>query len=138
MFGRGDNPINFVSVEDLARFVELAVGDSKLRDRAIDVGGPENISLNQVVRAFETLVGRRVNARHIPRLAMKLASVALRPFRPDIAGMIGAGLVMDTTDMTFDASSLQQEYPEIELTRLGVVARHLFEMEAPKVEAKAH
>jgi len=33
VFGRGDNPINFVSVRDVARFIELAVVDRRLRGR---------------------------------------------------------------------------------------------------------
>ena len=125
LFGRGENPVNFVSVKDLARFVEVALSDPRLRGRVLDVGGPEDISLIQMVRSFEGMYGKKVRIRHIPRTFMRFASVALRPFRNDLAGMIGAGIVMDTTDMRFDARDLQRAYPEIELTNLAVVARNL-------------
>jgi uncharacterized protein YbjT (DUF2867 family) len=40
IFGRGDNPVNFVSVHDVARFVELAVVEPDMRGVELDVGGP--------------------------------------------------------------------------------------------------
>ena len=126
VFGRGDNPVNFVSVRDLARFVQVAVNEQSLRGQALSVGGPENLSFNQVVRSFELLGGRPVAVRHIPRPVMRLASLLLHFVRPDLAGMVAAGLVMDETDMSFDATGLQRAYPTIELTRLETVAREIF------------
>ena len=126
VFGRGDNPVNFMSERDLARFVQLTVTDPALRGRSISVGGPENLSFNQVVRAFEILDGRPVAIRHVPRAAMRLASFLLRPVRPDLAGMVSAGIVMDETDMSFDAADLLKKYPSIELTHLETVAREMF------------
>jgi hypothetical protein len=37
--------------------------------------------------------------------------------------MVQAGVVMDTTDMTFDATQLAQRYPEIPMTSVAAVAR---------------
>jgi uncharacterized protein YbjT (DUF2867 family) len=39
VFGRGDNPINFVSVQDVARVVELAISGDQSHGRTVDVGG---------------------------------------------------------------------------------------------------
>lgn len=47
IFGRGDNPINFVSVHDVARIVELAVVDPGTRSGLIEIGGPENLSIEE-------------------------------------------------------------------------------------------
>src|SRR6266571_2182421 len=47
IFGRGNNPVNFVAVEDVARFVCIALEDPRERNRVIEVGGPENLTLNQ-------------------------------------------------------------------------------------------
>ena len=44
IFGRGKNPINFVSSRDVARYVDLAVADPAMRGVAIDVGGPEDLT----------------------------------------------------------------------------------------------
>src|SRR6187401_1511320 len=40
IFGRGQNPINFVSAGDVAHFVDIAVTDSALRGQSVDVQGP--------------------------------------------------------------------------------------------------
>jgi NADH dehydrogenase len=40
VFGRGNNPINFVSVTDVAALVERAVTDRATRGRILEIGGP--------------------------------------------------------------------------------------------------
>jgi hypothetical protein len=65
---------------------------------------------------------------HAPLVALRLASKLLRPFRPNLAlaGMIGAAVLTDTRDMTFDPTQVRRDYPEIELTLLSeVVSRAL-------------
>jgi Predicted nucleoside-diphosphate-sugar epimerases len=119
VFGRGDNPINFNSVKDVARFVELALVDPGLRRTILEVGGPENWTFNQLVGQIEQAAGRKAVVKHVPLPMMRLLSALMRPFKPDVAGMIGAGVAMDTVDMTFDASDLQQRFPQIKLTRLA-------------------
>jgi NADH dehydrogenase len=123
IFGRGHNPINFVSVSDVARFAELAVVDPALRGAVVEIGGPENLSLRQVVDVFAREGGRRGTARHVPLPVMRLASVLMRPINPVIARQIRAGIVMDTVDMSFDARDRSQRYPAIPITTLAEVVR---------------
>src|SRR5947209_6269657 len=59
IFGRGTNPINFVSVQDVARFVSIALDDPRARNAVIEVGGPENLTMNQVAEIFERASGRQ-------------------------------------------------------------------------------
>jgi uncharacterized protein YbjT (DUF2867 family) len=49
VFGRGDNPVNFVSVTEVAALVELAAADAGLRGQVLQLGGPDNLTFNQVV-----------------------------------------------------------------------------------------
>jgi uncharacterized protein YbjT (DUF2867 family) len=85
--GRGANPINFVSVADVAEGVERAVLDPATRGQIINICGPENITLNDLA----ALAGKP-RPRHIPRPFLR----ALGPF----SRQVRAGLVMDTYDMT--------------------------------------
>ena len=126
VFGRGTNPINFISVSDLARFIELAVMTPEFRRCALNVGGPENPTLNEVVQIFSTIVGRAASVSHVPLPAMRLAALVMRAVRPDLARMIEAGAQMDTANMIFDASELRQRYPAIALTSLAEVVRRDF------------
>ena len=57
---------------------------------------------------------------------MRVASVLMRAVKPVIARQIHAGVVMDTTDMSFDASDRERRYPSIPITRLEDVVRRDF------------
>ena len=123
IFGRGENPINFVSAHDVARFVELAVVDPAMRGEAVEVGGPENLSMKQVAQTFETVVGTDGKVNHVPLPAMRLMAVLMRPVNPTLARQIHAGVVMDTHDFSFDPSETERRYPSIPLTSLAEVVR---------------
>ncbi|HWD66195.1 MAG TPA: SDR family oxidoreductase [Solirubrobacteraceae bacterium] len=99
VFGRGDNPINFVSVEDVAATVERAVTDSGERGRVIEVGGPENLTFNQLAALLEGKPGRPSRVRHVPPGVLRAMSPFVRQAR--------AAIAMDTLDMTFDAAAAQ-------------------------------
>jgi uncharacterized protein YbjT (DUF2867 family) len=122
VFGRAQNPVNFVSTHDVARFVELATTDPAFLGQAIDIGGPENLSLVQFVQAFGAAVGVTGPVKHIPRLAMRVLSRLARPFNPTFARMANAGVLMDTTNMSFDATELRQRYPQIPWTTVAAAA----------------
>ena len=123
VFGRGDNPINFASAKDVARFIELALFDPALSRTTLSVGGPENLTFNRLVGQIEDAAGRKAAVNHVPVPVMRLSFLALRPFKPDVAGMVQAGIAFDTADMTFDPTELRRQFPEIELTYLADVLR---------------
>jgi uncharacterized protein YbjT (DUF2867 family) len=126
VFGRGRNPINFVSALDIARFVGLAIADPSLRGQVVDVPGPENLTLDQLVEITETVCGRSGRVSHTPRAVMRLLSVALRPINRMRAGQIQAALIMDTRDMTVDGQAARAAYPSIPMTTASTVAERLF------------
>ena len=122
VFGRGDNPINFVSVRDVARVIELAISRDQSHGRTVDVGGPENLTLNRMVDILAANCDRKAGARHIPLPALRAGSMLLRPFRPDLAGMIEAAVLMDTADMSFDPAP-GMDYAEVPATGLDEILR---------------
>ena len=118
VFGRGDNAINFVSAIDVAMLVERAITDPSLRGKTLEVGGPDNLSLNQLAAAIQKRAGRTMPPRHVPRAALQTMAVALKPIKPSLARMARAALVMDSADMTFDATAIHAAYP-VSATRLA-------------------
>jgi uncharacterized protein YbjT (DUF2867 family) len=89
VFGRGENPINFVSVDDVAAVVARAVAEPGLRGRVLEVGGPDNMTLNELAAR----VRGAAPVRRVPLwLVRALARLDRRP---------AAALAMDTIDMTF-------------------------------------
>ena len=99
VFGRGDNPINFVSVDTVAAQVVEALGDSTSRGSVVDASGPRDLTFNQLASEIAKRAGRDVEIRHVPRPILRASRAILLPIRPDVAGMIEAGIVMDTADM---------------------------------------
>jgi NADH dehydrogenase len=123
VLGRGENPVNFVSVHDVAHFVERAVEDPALRGAAFDVGGPENLTMTGLVETFSSLTGMTGPIGHVPRAALRAMSILARPFASTFARMAQAAVVMDTTDMTFDATALQQRFSSSSLIRAADAIR---------------
>jgi uncharacterized protein YbjT (DUF2867 family) len=123
IFGRGCNPINFVSVSDVARFVELAVIDSALGGQIVKVGGPENLTMEYFVQTFQSVTGRAGVIDHGPLLLMRAMAVLLRPVNPTLARQIQAGVVRETREMTFDPSDTRRRHPSIAPTHLAEVVR---------------
>jgi uncharacterized protein YbjT (DUF2867 family) len=124
VFGRGNNPINFVSADDVARYVELAVVDRGLRGGLVEVGGPENLTMNQFAGTFEALAGKEGKKSHVPLPMMRLMAVLMRPVNPTLARQVQAGVVMDTHDMSFDPLEVDGRRESVPTTSLAeIVAR---------------
>ena len=96
VLGRGDNPINFVSVTDVAEVVQRAAVDLSQRGRVLEVGGPRNLTFNELAALLQELRGDHAKIRHVPRGLLRLLAPLARQPR--------AALTLDTTDMTFDGT----------------------------------
>ena len=134
LFGRGDNPINFVSAGDVAHFIHLSLSDPRLRRATLDVGGPENLTMKNVGEIVDRVRDRKAAVRHIPLPVMRIGALLMRPIRPDVARLLQAGVVMATGDLSFDPRDLRTRYPEIPLTRLADVVRHLHAIPISELE----
>ena len=111
LFGRGENPRNFVAAQDVA-FVALeaminpqAVGD------IIEIGGPENWTAMEVVRLYEQLRAQRAKVTHVPLVLLRMLAPLLRPFHPGLSQVMQCSVWFESTDQTFDAWQTLQKYP---------------------------
>jgi uncharacterized protein YbjT (DUF2867 family) len=113
IFGRGDGQASYVAMDDVAEaIVRLAAMSDP--PRLVEFGGPEMMTRNELVAAFETALGTRLRRRHVPRLAMRLGSAALRPIRPGLSSVLGMGLSLDDRMVAPDDTVLRD---------LGIEAR---------------
>jgi len=122
LFGRGDNPRNFVAADDVAQVVVMVLADPARRGGVVDVGGPENLTNMDVVRLYEQQAGRPATVSHVPLPVLQVLYRLLRPFHPGVSGIMQAGILIDTTDQTFDPGAMLGRFP-IELTRLADFVR---------------
>ncbi len=123
LFGRGNNLINFVAVEDVARFVCIALEDSRVCNQVIEVGGPENLTLNQVAETFERASGRQAKKRHIPLPVMRVMSVLMQLINPTLSRLIRTSIYMDTANLCYDMTETLKLFP-VPLTRLEEWVQH--------------
>lgn len=72
--GDGQAPVYPVYVKDLARAVALCVQREDARDKALNVGGPQRLTMDEVVRILQKVMGKRRPIVHHPKGLMKLLS----------------------------------------------------------------
>ena len=121
VFGRGDNPINFVSVTDVAAVVERAVTDPTTRGRTLEISGPQNLTLIQLALAVQASAGRASAPRHVPPLLLRLAAQTAGRLNPMVGRQVRAALAMDTSDLTAQPTAIRQTYTEIPNTTLEML-----------------
>ncbi len=117
IYGKGDNPVNFIAGVDVARFAVIALTDPRLKNRAIDIGGPDNLSKNDVVKLYEKYTGRKASVSHVPTGVMKVMGPILRPIQPVLSRLMAFSVWMDTCDQRFDTTAMLKEFP-MPLTRV--------------------
>jgi uncharacterized protein YbjT (DUF2867 family) len=122
VFGRGENPINFVSVQDVAALVERAVVDSSARGQILDLGGAENLSFNQLAHALLKSMGRADAApRHVPPAALVVMAHTVGRLKPELGRQAKAALAMDRLDMSFSGPGARVLFPDLPSTTLASV-----------------
>ena len=109
--GSGTKPRNFVAVRDVAYFVPLALSDPRLKNRTIEVGGPDNFSNNQVAELYGRMAGVVPKVNRLPPTVAKVLSMVLKPFNPGISRMMYVGsLPANAFGEQFDPKALQAEF----------------------------
>ncbi len=114
VFGDGANPINFIARDDVADFVVRILDDPSVSRESIALGGPQNLSLLDVVERYEKHTGRIAKRKHIPVLAMRILRnlVGLDPLT---RRKMSAGIEMATIKQTMDVAPLLQRFPGLQL-----------------------
>lgn len=103
IFGRGQNPINFVAVSDVAQTVVDAALDPSQRGRTVTVTGPRNLTLNELAAMAQHELGTPAKTpRHIPRGALRVLAATHVVGNSAVSRQANSALIMDTIDMTVD------------------------------------
>jgi len=98
VFGRGEQRLAFIAVEDVVALAARAATDPGLLGQVLEIGG-EPMSMGELAMAAQAANGRTSAPRHLPRALLRIAAVVARPFSPTIARQNRLALVMDTVDL---------------------------------------
>lgn len=129
IFGSGNNPINFVAVDDVAAYVQMALTNPAARNRIIEVGGPENLTLNQFAALFERRRGHVAKKRYLARWQMQTLARMLRTVNPSASRQIEMGVYLDSADLRFDMSETHRLFPLPTTSASEWVTHHAFSRE---------
>jgi NADH dehydrogenase len=117
IFGRGEQPRNFVAARDVAQFAVRALKEESLAGQIIDIGGPQNLSNLDVARIYEAASGRPAKVMKVPVSVPRLLSRVIRPMHSGFAQMLQLAVLADTADQRFDAGALEERFA-LRMTRL--------------------
>jgi uncharacterized protein YbjT (DUF2867 family) len=76
LYGDGANPISWISVFDVARFAVLAVDSPAAHNKILELGGPDKLSPNEVVKLFEQVTGQTFQVEYVPVNALQSQKAA--------------------------------------------------------------
>lgn len=102
---------NFVAVRDVAPFAVVALAEDGLSGRTIEIGGPDNVSNNEVAHMY-AVRARKGRIFHLPLGAARAAAAVIRPLHEGIARVIDVQM-LDERQMpeTWDAAASLAEFP---------------------------
>ena len=117
IYGAGNNPNNFIAGRDIARLAVIALTDPRLKNRSIDVGGPDNVTKNQIAEMYGRFSGRKPKVAHVPTSVMKVMGPILHPIQPVLSRLMSISVWTDTDNISFDTTAMLKEFP-MTLTRV--------------------
>jgi uncharacterized protein YbjT (DUF2867 family) len=118
VFGHGNNPINFVSVKDVAAVLDHVLSDPASRGKTYDIVGPENLTMNQLAQAIQTSAGKSATPRHLPPSLLHLIENTVGRLNPTLGRQIRAVLAMDRENLANNTDNLRHAFPSIPATPL--------------------
>jgi uncharacterized protein YbjT (DUF2867 family) len=72
VIGDGKTPVQPISVHDVARCVAEAVRREDAKDKVLELGGPERLTMDAIIRTVQKVLDRRQPLLHHPVRLMKL------------------------------------------------------------------
>ena len=123
IFGNGKNPIGFISAEDVAKFILLALEDPRLRNQTLTIGGPQNLTFEEVAAVYERSLNKRVDRKRAPAWMLNLLRVWYQPFNETKSRFMAMRRDLATSDWRVDMSEVVKRYP-VRLVRLEEIIRN--------------
>lgn len=108
VFGRGQQPIAFVSARDVAVVLARAALGGSLGGQLLEVGGPQRLTMTALAKAVQLTAGYDGEPRHLPRLMLRAMALTAGAVSPVRARQARTALVMDTTDLSAGARPVSE------------------------------
>jgi uncharacterized protein YbjT (DUF2867 family) len=101
LYGDGQAPISWISLQDVAQFAVESLDNPAARYATLELGGPDALSPMQVVRIFEEVGGRAFAIQHVPEDALQAQQeAATDPMAQSFAGLMRCYAQGDAIEMS--------------------------------------
>ncbi len=102
--GKADKRQAFIAVEDIANYCIQVTGKPEFYNQILTIGGPEDLSWQQVCDIYSSLLSRRVRPVSLPAPMLLLILKLIRPFAPVLANQLSILWIIASTECVREAS----------------------------------
>jgi nucleoside-diphosphate-sugar epimerase len=100
IYGSGDQPISWISITDVIQFAVESVSNPAARNAVLELGGPQKVSPNEVIKFFEKKAGKSFEVSYVPVEALKdQMETATEPMQKSFVGLMYCYALGDPIDM---------------------------------------
>jgi len=92
VYGSGEHAISWIALGDVAEFAVRSLSDPAAANATIELGGPEALSPDEVVRIFEEAAGRPFEVQRVPEDALRAQQAAATEELPRVFATLMLGL----------------------------------------------
>ncbi len=119
VFGRGQNPINFVSVAAVAALIQRVVYDASTRGQILEIGGPADLTMTELAQSVAAGLGPHGTPRRVPRAILHVIAATAGNVQPKLARHVRAALAMDSADLRFNPDHASARFTDLPGTILA-------------------
>jgi NADH dehydrogenase len=100
VYGSGDQPIAWITIQDVARFAVESLTNPAARNSVMELGGPQNLSPHQVIKLYEAAKGKTFEVTHVPPEALQAQyDGATDPMQKSFIGLMACYAAGDPIEM---------------------------------------
>jgi len=125
IFGKGNNPTNFIAVDDIVQVLSLAVTNPAFQNQIISIAGPENLSRNEVAQLYGKILNVTPRINHVPIPALKFLSAIINPFHPGIGRIMRLSIYGDRNDATMNINDSIEQFGLQPTTVEAFIRKHV-------------
>lgn len=117
-----------VAVDDVIEYLAGCIGHPETAGRTYEIGGPEKMTYEDIMRVYAQYLGRRLSVLHLPFLTTRLSSYwvdLVTPVRAALARPLIDSLVHDTVVTDDSIRDVMRFEPRTVLQAIDDAARHM-------------
>jgi uncharacterized protein YbjT (DUF2867 family) len=100
IYGSGDQPISWISFQDVAQFAVEALDREEACNSTLELGGPAMLSPHQVIQIYEQATGKTFETTHVPAEALEAQQAGAEdPMQQSFIGLMRCYATGDPIDM---------------------------------------